>query len=108
MAKAKTTSQEGPEGNGQDNGEVCMSQLDRHLFMALNQKVRNKDENKNPDDYLYASLSQPPIKVVDKHNSDDELLWDVECPNCGRVVNYGEQTAMASGHIYCFSEGCRG
>lgn len=90
-----------------NDGENCMSQRERILFMSLNQKIRGKVEDKNPNDYLYASLSQPPIEVVDKHNSDDELLWDVKCPNCGKIVNYGEETAMSSGHIYCFSDGCR-
>lgn len=63
--------------------------------------------NKNTEEYLYASLSQPPIKIVDKNNSDDELDYIVECPNCGSHINYGKHTYMLSGHIYCDTKGCR-
>ena len=30
--------------------------------------------NKNTEEYLYASLSQPPIKIVDKNNSDESIV----------------------------------
>lgn len=63
------------------------------------------DENTN--DYIYASLSQPPIKIIDKNNSEDELDFTVECPNCKSHVNYGEEIFMLSGHIYCSNKGCR-
>lgn len=63
--------------------------------------------NKDTEEYLYASLSQPPIKIIDKNGSDDELDYIVECPNCGSHVNYGEHTYMISGHIYCDTKGCR-
>ena len=63
--------------------------------------------NKDTEEYLYASLSQPPIKIIDKNGSDDELDYTVECPNCGNYVNYGEHTYMLSGHIYCDTKGCR-
>lgn len=63
--------------------------------------------NKDTEKYLYASLSQPPIKIIDKNGSDDELDYTVECPNCGSHVNYGEHTYMISGHIYCDTKGCR-
>lgn len=62
---------------------------------------------KDTDKYLYASLSQPPIKIIDTNGSDNELDYTVECPNCGSYVNYGEQTYMKSGYIYCDNEGCR-
>ena len=62
---------------------------------------------KDTDKYLYASLSQPPIKIIDKNGSDNELDYTVECPNCGSYVNYGKQTYMKSGYIYCDNEGCR-
>lgn len=58
------------------------------------------------DEYIYASLSQPPIKIIDKNNSDDELDYTVECPNCHRHVNYGNNIYMLSGHIYCDGDGC--
>ena len=72
-------------------------------FMITRDKFVNKDEN----EYIYASLSQPPIKIIDKNNSDDELDFTVECPNCKSHVNYGKNTFMLSGHIYCSKEGCR-
>lgn len=63
--------------------------------------------NKDTEKYLYASLSQPPIKIIDKNGSNDELDYTVECPNCGSHVNYGEHTYVLSGHIYCDIKGCR-
>ncbi len=84
-----------------------MSKIDRLSYMALNKMVTRKySEWKDPDDYIYASISQPPIKVVNKFHTDDEMEWDVECPNCNKVVNYGEHIFMESGQIYCDSEGC--
>lgn len=67
----------------------------------------NKFENKNTNEYIYASLSQPPIKIIDKNGSNDELDYTVECPNCGKHVNYGMETFMLSGYIYCNSDDCR-
>lgn len=72
-------------------------------FMITRDKFVNKDEN----EYIYASLSQPPIKIIDKNNSDDELNFTVECPNCGNHAIYGKNIFMISGHIYCSKEGCR-
>lgn len=66
----------------------------------------NKFENRDIDEYIYASLSQPPIKIIDKNDSDDELDYTVECPNCGCYVNYGTQIFMRSGHLYCNNKGC--
>lgn len=63
--------------------------------------------NKSTDEYLYASLSQPPIRIIDKNGSDDELDYTVECPNCGSYVNYGESIYMISGFIYCDNKACR-
>ena len=73
----------------------------------LNILVRKKIEDKDTDNYLYASLSQPPIKILDKRGSDDELDFIVECPNCHSAVCYGTDTFMFHGYIYCSSEGCR-
>jgi len=67
----------------------------------------SKFVDKDLDNYIYASLSQPPIKIIDKNNSDDELDYTVECPNCGKHVNYGNEIFMLSGHLYCINEGCR-
>lgn len=64
-------------------------------------------QNKSTDDYIYASLSQPPIKILSKNNSDDIFEYTVECPNCHRAVCYGEDIYMISGHIYCSNENCR-
>ena len=69
--------------------------------------TKEKFVDKNTDEYIYASLSQPPIKIIDKNGSNDELDYTVECPNCGSHVNYGEHTYMLSGHIYCDTKGCR-
>lgn len=66
-----------------------------------------KFEFKDPDKYLYASLSQPPIKIINKNNSEDELDFTVECPNCRKHVNYGKEIFMISGHIYCSNKNCR-
>lgn len=78
------------------------------MAKMLNMAVTGKNfVDKDLDDYIYASLSQPPIKIIDKNDSDDELDYTVECPNCGSHINYGEHTFMLSGHIYCDTKGCR-
>lgn len=69
--------------------------------------TRENFVNEDLDNYIYASLSQPPIKVIDKCGSNDELDYIVECPNCGSHVNYGNQIFMLSGHIYCDVGNCR-
>lgn len=74
------------------------------LNMAI---TGDKFINEDIDNYIYASLSQPPIKILDKNNSDDELDYTVECPNCHKAVNYGTEIFMYAGHIYCANEGCR-
>lgn len=63
--------------------------------------------DKSIDEYIYASLTQPPIKIIDKRGSNDELEYIVECPNCGAHICYGTDTYMYSGHIYCCNKGCR-
>lgn len=63
--------------------------------------------DKDIEEYIYASLTQPPIKILDKNNSDDELDYIVECPNCHKAVNYGTEIFMYAGHIYCANKGCR-
>lgn len=75
------------------------------LFNAIVRRVYELD--KDTDNYLYASLSQPPIKILDKRNSTDELDYIVECPNCHSKVCYGTDTFMYAGHIYCSNNGCR-
>ena len=67
----------------------------------------NNFVNKSTDDYIYASLSQPPIKILDKRGSDDELDYIVECPNCHSAVCYGTDIFMVAGHIYCSNGNCR-
>lgn len=85
-----------------------MSLSDRVTWAALNHSVRGyRYEWKNPNDWLHVSLSQPPIRVLNKHDTDDELAWDVECPNCGSKVNFGKQIFMISGRLYCSTKGCR-
>lgn len=82
---------------------------DKRLFAkVLNALVtREKFENKDLDNYIYASLSQAPIKILDRRNSDDELDYIVECPNCHNAVCYGTDIFMYAGHIYCSNDGCR-
>lgn len=81
---------------------------EQYYAKCLNATVMGqKFENKDLDEYLYASLSQPPIKIIDKCGSDDELDYIVECPTCGSHVNYGNSIFMLSGHLYCAKEGCR-
>lgn len=74
----------------------------------LNASITGKNfVNKNLDNYIYASLSQPPIKIIDKRDSIDELDYLVECPNCHSVVCYGTDIFMYCGHICCSNNGCR-
>lgn len=85
-----------------------MMKNDRLVAKILNALITgNKFDDKNLDNYLYASLSQPPIKILDKRNSNDELDYIVECPNCHSAVCYGTDTYMYSGRIYCSNKGCR-
>ena len=78
------------------------------VYKELNRTITgNKFVDKNEYEYIYASLSQPPIKIVNKNGSNDELDYTVECPNCHRHVNYGNEIFMISGHIYCSNENCR-
>lgn len=80
---------------------------DQYVAKIMNAVVMGMEfEDKPLDQYLYASLSQPPIKIIDRNNSDDELDYTVECPNCGNHVNYGTQIFMRSGHLYCNNKGC--
>lgn len=83
--------------------------MEEKLFAKVLNAIVTQDkfENKDLDDYIYASLSQPPIKVLDRKNSDDELDYIVECPNCHSAVCYGTDTFMYAGHIYCSNKGCR-
>ena len=83
-----------------------MSKINRLLGAAFNQLVTG-EKFKDPDEFVYSSLSQPPLKVLDKHGTDDEMEWTVECPNCGAAANYGAEIFMISGHNYCAAEGCR-
>lgn len=84
-----------------------MSKRTRLIAAALNQMVTGRKFHDPDGMELYVSLSQPPIKVIDKKGSDDELDWTVECPNCGAHKNYGKHVFMNSGHIYCDTDGCR-
>jgi endogenous inhibitor of DNA gyrase (YacG/DUF329 family) len=80
---------------------------DRIIAKTLNQSVTgNKFDDKPLNDYIYSSLSQPPIRIIDRNGSDDELDFTVECPNCHKYVNYGSSIYMLNGYLYC-SEECR-
>ena len=85
-----------------------MSSVDRFKYMILNKAVMGKKfTKKDPDDYIYASLTQPPVKVINRNGTDDEMDWTVECPNCHRHVNFGHQLFMCAGRFYCDDEKCR-
>ena len=66
----------------------------------------DKFVSRDTNEYIYASLSQPPIRIVDKCGSEDELDFMVECPNCGSCVNYGHDIFMISGRLYCNVGNC--
>lgn len=85
-----------------------MYKLESCIAKALNHSVtQNKFVDADLNNYIYASLSQPPIKIIDKCDSDDEMDYIVECPNCGSHIKYGTSIFMISGHIYCDTDGCR-
>lgn len=67
----------------------------------------DKFDNKPINEYIYASLTQPPIKIIDKQGSEDEFDFIVECPNCKNHVIYGENIFMIRGHLYCSNPKCR-
>ena len=82
--------------------------VEQAIAKALNHSITQKKfVDRDLDNYIYASLSQPPIKIIDKCNSKDEMDYIVECPNCGSHIKYGTSTFMLSGHIYCDTNGCR-
>lgn len=75
---------------------------------ALNKVVTAEDfVDKDTNDYIYASLSQPPLLITNKNNSTNEFDFTVKCPTCGCEINYGQEIFMLSGHHYCINEGCR-
>lgn len=74
----------------------------------LNRMVTGKEfVDKDLNEYLYVSLSQPPIKIINKGNGTNEYGYIVECPCCGNHVCYGTSIFMISGHIYCDSDMCK-
>lgn len=82
--------------------------IDQIIAKKMNAYItEEKFNDKNLDEYIYASLSQPPIRILDKKGSNDEMDFIVECPNCHSAVCYGTSTYMYSGHIYCNTKGCR-
>lgn len=82
--------------------------VEQAIAKALNHSITQKKfVDKDLDNYIYASLSQPPIRIIDKCNSEDEMDYIVECPNCGSHIKYGTSIFMLSGHIYCDKNGCR-
>lgn len=75
---------------------------------ALNKVVTEEDfVDEDTNDYIYASLSQPPLLITNKNNSTNEFDFTVKCPTCGCEINYGHEIFMLSGHHYCINEGCR-
>ena len=85
-----------------------MNNDSQELAKYLNSQVMGKEfVNKSTDEYIYASLSQPPIKIIDKCNSTNRYNYIVECPCCGNHVCYGTSIFMIRGHIYCNSDRCK-
>lgn len=81
--------------------------LDRVIAKGINKTIMgDKFENKDLNEYIYASLTQPPIRIIDKNGSNDVLDFTVECPNCHKHVNYGNSMYMLNGYLYCDEE-CR-
>lgn len=74
----------------------------------INKEVMGSEfVDKDLDKYIYANLSQPPIKILNKNGSNDEMDFTVEWPNCHRAVCYGDSIYTLHGHIYCDTKGCR-
>lgn len=74
----------------------------------INKEVMGSEfVDKDLDKYIYASLSQPPIKILNKNGSNDEMDFTVECPNCHCAVRYGDSIYMLHGYVYCDTKGCR-
>ena len=72
--------------------------IDQIIAKKMNAYItEEKFNDKNLDEYIYASLSQPPIRILDKKGSNDEMDFIVECPNCHSAVCYGTSTYMYSG-----------
>lgn len=84
------------------------SNLGEKAKMLNKMVMRENFVDKDTNEYIYASMSQPPVKIIDKNGSDNELDFTVECPTCGSHVNFGKNMRMISGHIYCdSSESCQ-
>ena len=83
-----------------------MSSTTRAIAAAFNQMITGRKLHAPDKMELYASISQPPTKVIDKYGTDDEMEWTVECPNCGAHKKYGTQVFMISGRIYCGAKDC--
>lgn len=90
-----------------DDGITIVETDNKVVAKMLNCLVMGENFiNEDTNEYIYASLSQLPIKIINKNDSNDELNYTVECPNCGCYVNYGYQTFMRSGYLYCNNKGC--
>lgn len=85
-----------------------MSLYDRLMNRAIVKRIAgDKFQSRNPNEYLYPSLTQPPVKVLQHNGTDNELEWTVECPNCHQPAVYGTHLFMISGECYCAAPGCR-
>lgn len=84
-----------------------MSGFDELTFKKLNKEIMGSRFVDLPlEEYLYASLSQPPIKIIERVDDNDIMSFIVECPNCKNHINYGNDIFMYKGYIYCSSKGC--
>lgn len=68
--------------------------------------IVTKEQPKDLDKYLYASITDDPIKIISTNGSDDALDYTVECPNCKTHTLYGTGLFMDTGMHYCEHHNC--
>ena len=84
------------------------NRFNQEIAKIINKEITGSEfTDESLNNYIYASLSQPPIKILNKNGSNDEMDFTVECPNCRNAVRYGDSIYMLNGYIYCNTKGCR-
>lgn len=56
--------------------------------------------DKSLEDHIYASLSQPPIRIINKNGSDNEMDFTVECPNCKKAGDWRRSNARRCTNLF--------
>ena len=84
------------------------------IYVTYKITVQNTTKTNGTKSVASASNNNPTKSTTNtantnstKNNSEDELDYTVECPNCHKPVVYGNQIYMLSGKMYCDNEGCR-